>query len=635
MKSNIVLISPGDPELTKLAKKIISEKGYKNIAVIDEILENAITFAQKLEGDNIDAIISRGATGSLIKAAVNIPVILINVNNFDLLKVFYEEVQKGYQKFAYFDHVSRKDMIDFDAIAKILNIPKIKLYYYNSLDEIESIIQKVSNDDLEVVVSTGRCILKMAKKAGIENALIYSNADTIELAIQNAYEIVDLLKQEKKLIEMFQAVSNGSNYGVVIIDSNGTISYINPLAEKSLNLKSADIIGKNINTLQIDEEIKQILTQQDILNNTLCKIKNNNIILNRIPLKVRNKNFGYAITMEGIHKILTLEQKVRKELLTKGLISKYTFKDIIGHSPQLLKQISKAKKYALTDTTVLLYGESGTGKELFAHSIHNESPRANEAFIAINCATLPENLLESELFGYDEGAFTGAKKGGKPGLFEIAHKGTIFLDEIAELSTNLQTGLLRVLQEKVVRRLGGDRIIPVDVRVIVATNYSLEKAVQEKTFRDDLFFRLNVLSIEIPPLRERLSDLSLLASYLLQQYNQKAGKNIEPIPNIIINKFKEYHWPGNIRELQNFVQRYVVLAEEGKDNLPLLEELFHLSNNYLSNHQREDLVTVKIDSLESMQTEIIKHMINETPMTREDIAKKLKISRTTLWKKIK
>lgn len=635
MKPKIVLVSPADPELSRLAEKVIADKGYKNVSIIEEVLEKAVVLSQKLESENVDAIISRGTTGSLIKDALNIPVILIDINNFDLLKVLYDGVQKGYRKFAYFDHISRKGFIDFDSIAKILNISKISLFYYQNLSELEPLIQQASSENLEFAICTGRCVLTLAKKTRLDGALLYSNEDAIDQAFKKAYEILDLLKQEKKLIEMFQAVSNDSNYGVVITDSNGMISYINLLAEKSLDLKSSDVIGKNITTLKIDKEINQILSQQDTIKNKLCKIKNNNIILNRIPLIIRNRHSGYAITLEGIHTILNLEQKVRKELLAKGLTATYRFKDIIGNSPQLLKQIGKAKKFALTDTTVLLYGESGTGKELFAHSIHNEGLRANEAFVAVNCATLPENLLESELFGYVEGAFTGAKKGGKLGLFELAHKGTIFLDEITELSPHLQTGLLRVLQEKVVRRLGGDRIIPVDVRVIAATNCRLEKAVHEKTFRDDLFFRLNVLALEIPPLRERMADIPLLVSFFLSYYSQKAGKNVEPIPNIVINKLKDYNWPGNIRELQNFVQRYVILSEEGKDNLPLLEELFPAGNNEIATQQQEDRVTVKIGSLESMQTQIIKYLINETAMTREDIARKLKISRTTLWKKIK
>ena len=220
--------------------------------------------------------------------------------------------------------------------------------------------------------------------------------------------------------------------------------------------------------------------------------------------------------------------------------------------------IDQARQAARTRATVLLRGESGTGKELFAHAIHNDSDRKYHQFVRVNCAAISESLLESELFGYEEGAFTGARPGGKKGLFEEASGGTIFLDEIGELAPNIQAKLLRVLQEKEVIRVGGTRPIPVDVRVIAATNVHLEKAIQEKRFREDLYYRLNVLPISIPPLRFRKEDLPLLANHLIKKFNQEYGRNVEDIDDEAVRALMDYDWPGNVRELENVLGRAMI-----------------------------------------------------------------------------
>ncbi len=257
---------------------------------------------------------------------------------------------------------------------------------------------------------------------------------------------------------------------------------------------------------------------------------------------------GLVVHLQEITKVQRLEGEIRREMYAKGQIAKFSFNDIVGKSSSIERTIKYAKGFAVCDDTILIEGESGTGKELFAQAIHNGSRRYEHPFVAVNCASLPDNLLESELFGYVEGAFTGAKKGGKLGLFEVAHKGTIFLDEIGDISQLLQARLLRVLQEKQIRRIGDDRVIPVDVRVIAATNRKLSDLVANEQFRHDLYYRLNVLKLLLPPLRERLQDIPDLARYLLKNWS----KDLEYCKKLELDRafkiLQAYSWPGNIRE---------------------------------------------------------------------------------------
>ena len=274
---------------------------------------------------------------------------------------------------------------------------------------------------------------------------------------------------------------------------------------------------------------------------------------------------GAFATVQRFSDAENRQNELRSQLLHKGYRAKYTFDDVVGQSPAIRRCITILKKMSLTQLPVLLIGETGTGKELFAHAVHNASPRANGPFVAINCAAMPENLLESELFGYEEGAFTGARKGGKPGLFEFAHKGTLFLDEVEGMSTALQCKLLRVLQEREIMRVGGNRIVSVDVRIVAATNENLDKMVEEGTFRRDLYYRLNTLPVLIPPLREREGDLLLL----IDHFRKGIGASFTLSPELE-RLLLTHQWRGNIRELRNVVEYFSYTGSPvvGPEELP-------------------------------------------------------------------
>ena len=285
-------------------------------------------------------------------------------------------------------------------------------------------------------------------------------------------------------------------------------------------------------------------------------------------------------------------------------------------------------------------GDTGTGKELLAHSIHNLGPRKRSPFVSINCSALPDQLLESELFGYEEGAFTGSRRGGKPGLFEIAHHGTIFLDEIGTTPGSVQARLLRVLQEKEVMRIGGDRMIPVDVRVIAATNKHLIEEVHEGRFREDLFFRINVLNIDIPPLKDRVEDIPLLLKDLVKRASKKYGLIALSIPDSFVKKLMNYSWPGNVRQLEAFIEKLILLSDSKFDPEvfnQLLKELYQYSSS--PEDQGEGQLTSLKETIQCKNQEVEARMIRkalaETNFSKSKAAERLGISRASLWRKLK
>jgi propionate catabolism operon transcriptional regulator len=328
-----------------------------------------------------------------------------------------------------------------------------------------------------------------------------------------------------------------------------------------------------------------------------------------------------------------------KKTCGRGHIAKYTFNDILGKSAKIKAAIEKARRFGSVNATVLIYGETGVGKEIFAQAIHNVSPRKDGPFITVNCAAMPDNLLESELFGYAEGAFTGAKKGGKQGLFAMANKGTIFLDEISEMSDKLQTRLLRVLQEYEIMPLGDDRIITVDVRVVAATNSNLETLVENKHFRSDLYYRINVLTLVVPTLRERREDIPVLIEHFLGVYNKRFGKNIKGIEPKGIALFDTYAWPGNIREIQNIMKRLVILTDNDYISADLVAESLMYSSmkpDIISTAQPHKTAAENNNGnpLE-YQKAIIINALKATKGNKKKAAQLLGIIRTTLWRRQK
>ncbi|TGE37791.1 sigma-54-dependent transcriptional regulator [Desulfosporosinus fructosivorans] len=379
---------------------------------------------------------------------------------------------------------------------------------------------------------------------------------------------------------LLTAIINSTQDAISVVDENGLGILINPAYTRLTGLTAEDVIGKppTVDIAEGESMHIQVLRTRQAVKGVSMKVgpKRKEVIVNVAPIIVSGQLRGTVGVLHDISEIHRLSEELeRAKRLIRHLEAKYTFSDIVGESESIKATIEQAVRAAVTPATVLLRGESGTGKELFAHAIHRSSERQKGQFIRVNCAALADSLLESELFGYVEGAFTGAKRGGKVGLFEEANGGTIFLDEIGEISQNLQSKLLRVLQEREIVKVGDNRSFNVDVRVIAATNANLEEALRAGRFREDLYYRLNVIPIIIPPLRQRRDDIPLFVHHLIGSFNQDYGRGVERVTDDALQILMGYHWPGNVRELENILGRAIINMRIGetvveKHHLPIL-----------------------------------------------------------------
>jgi len=399
--------------------------------------------------------------------------------------------------------------------------------------------------------------------------------------VYSSKKVVKALETADNIKEQLNTILNVINDGIVGIDNRGKIMFSNENAKKLFSSNGKGNMPAILDDILDTDNLSQYRKVHEIMGKK--------ILLTMMPIIKSNENHGAIITFKDLSEIIEMENIVRANLAKRGHTAKYDFSSIIGKSKQITETKEIAKKLAKSNSTLLLTGESGNGKELFAHAIHKASNKQQGPFVAVNFAALPENLLESELFGYEEGAFTGAKKGGHAGLFEQAHNGTIFLDEIGDASLRIQARLLRVLQEKEVMRVGGTKILPIDVRIIAATNKNLEVLVQEEKFREDLYYRLNVLPIRIPPLRERKEDIPLLIEKILEKF-LKGNEMI--ISSEAMDILMEYDWPGNIRELENTIEYLYNIVGNGvvkSKDLPFTANIRPSDNGRISSAIEEKM----------------------------------------------
>lgn len=447
--------------------------------------------------------------------------------------------------------------------------------------------------DLGYRVFSESVIIEMTFKLGFNWFLkTQQYKNYVEQLSEKNYGIYALTDENVNIENRLEILIESMNIGILGTDCDRRISICNKAAENLILKSRKSLIGSFV--WEINSQFKGLVTNLSQEEDKVSKL----IHINGTPISVTvapiiwEKSFnGYFLLLQRFNDEEKRHQNLRMQLHDRGYNSKYTFDDIVANCPQMVRAKDIAKKMALTDASILVTGESGTGKELFAHSIHHASSRRDMPFIAINCAALPDTLLESELFGYGEGAFTGAKKSGKQGLFEYAHKGTLFLDEIEGMSQNLQVKLLRVLQEKEIMRVGENRIIPIDVRIIAATNENILDMVKEGKFRKDLYYRINTLPIEIPPLRDRGEDIFLLAEHLCSEIcaDYKLLPETEDI-------FRDYYWDGNVRELKNILE-YLKFLDK-KEILPS-----DLPETMLENRIKKENICdeVKAESIEKLK----------------------------------
>src|SRR6056297_1329345 len=434
-----------------------------------------------------------------------------------------------------------------------------------------------------------------------------------------AEQITDL----REIRIMLEAIINSTQDAISVVDENGVGILINPAYTRLTGFTEEDIIGKpaNVDIAEGRSMHYKVLETEEPVKGVRMKVGPNkkDVIVDAAPIIVDDELKGSVAVAHDVSEIKKLTEELNQaKQIIRQISAKYSFKDIVGSSDNMKNVINQAEKASKTPITVLLRGESGTGKELFAHAIHNNSERSNQKFIRVNCSALSDNILESELFGYTEGAFTGAKKGGKKGLFEEADRGTIFLDEIGKISMNLQSKLLRVIQEKEILRVGGTQPVNIDVRIIVATNIDLEKAIHQDNFREDLYYRLNVFPIFVPPLRERKEDIPFLIHHIITKFNQEYGRSVQGCSKEAIHYLKEYEWPGNVRELENIIGRAMI-------NLGLNEDIIRKEHipDITGENDEQGRVISQPDSY-SLNNNSLKEIVKRTE--KEVIKKALKES---------
>jgi propionate catabolism operon transcriptional regulator len=619
-------IIASDTELRDSIIELFPEEVGTGEIMID-ILDPAMIEEQGrlLEQKGAKAIIGRSGGYKHTVGRVNIPVIHLKITTLDILQAI-----KKASKF-------KKDIVVFISDLEYFNCEewysivseKIIVERFHSTEEIEKNITRYIDRFNEVTIVGGGIPCSYARKFNMSWVSIGASKGSIHEGVAYARELISNLEEQKYRNQVLKTVLDGAHDAVVAVNIHGRIILHNERAETLLKKRSEEVMDKEL--LQTYPELSFMMDVLKTKKNEYNEIKNLKRIVitsNTTLLEVDGQVHGVVCSFQDITKLQNLEKKIRYELNKKGLVAKYSFKDIIAFDPVTKDAVAKAIKIAQTDNTVMVYGESGTGKEMIAQSIHNLSVRSDEPFVAVNCAAISESLLESELFGYEEGAFTGARKGGKPGLFELSHGGTIFLDEINSMSLNLQAKILRVLEEREVMRIGSDYVIPLDVRIVAAANEELKQKVKDGSFRSDLFYRISVLELNIPALRERKRDIVPLFKHYLKELSKDSesldlGKEIE-------DKITDYSWPGNVRELKNLVQRYILFRQIDIDEKELIIDEVAV-NTENSSALQDSIIDLK-EINKYVENKVIE-MLASKGMSKTEIAKQLGISRTALWKK--
>ena len=563
-----------------------------------------------------DIAIARGMSVQFLKSHYpEMPIIEIPMSAYDILMAL-NKAQKAKPR-----HVALiglpNAMYGVEELGKSL-FEEFCVYDVRMDMNYSSVVSQALADGADFIVG-GNAVYEYARKMDIPCSLITTSKASVRQAIDEAISLLEFSAERKAWTEKYQTVLDNISEGIISIDADKRISVFNADACKFFGLREDYAVGKRLDDILPALDNPDISTMVGSTFGTVVRINEKDYSINKFPIRVDGNFSGAIMIVQKVNVIKDLETKIRQTAYAKGFVAKYGFDDIVGKSKPLVQAKELALKYSKVNSSILIVGETGTGKELFAQSIHRASDRRNGPFVAINCAALPENLLESELFGYAAGAFTGASKNGKVGLFELAHNGTIFLDEVSEMSLNLQARLLRVLAEHSIIRLGDDAVIPVDVRIISATNREIEDEVKEGRFRRDLFFRLNVLRIDVPPLRSRGSDITMLAKFFLELYDRKLGSISHKFTTECYPYLLSYGYQGNVRELENMCERLSVVIDAKEITPDDLESLFGSINP----QPEEDISEKKRieNALESFSS-------------KSDAKKHLNMDRSTLYRKM-
>ena len=564
-----------------------------------------------------DIIVVRGMTSrALSEKYPETTIVDIKMDAFDVSSALLEAKKKfpGIRKIGLI--LPSSSICSASILTELLGI-EVVMREVRGEEHMESTLREMVKEGCEVFIG-GLTLKRVSEKMGLEYVHIKTGPSAIESSIKDAITAAHILDRERSRLGLMKSLVNNTPDSLLIIDDKGKITAANHAASSFfrrpnlVGMDAKDLFPLEIYSVCDDVEVVQTIGDQTVL-------------ITEHPVHIEGEKRATYVSLRLVEDIRRTEKKIRSKLQEKGLTAKYSFSDIVTEQVEMKQLVAKALRYAHVEGNVLLTGETGTGKELFVQSMHNASPRRDKPFVAVNCAALSEQLLESELFGYTEGSFTGAQKGGKTGLFELAQGGTIFLDEIGEMPIRFQAKLLRVIQEREIRKIGGDEFIPVDVRIMSATNQNIPDLIEKGLFRRDLYYRINLLTLHIPPLRERLDDIPAI----FKRFVERKSKALNIVPPMVekdaLECLKGYSWPGNIRELRNVAERAVIFSSSNCITRDTLKEIDVSVGGKKASEEKKIPLTSE---------ELYRRYV-ESGLTLNDFALSIGISRTTLWRKFK
>jgi transcriptional regulator with PAS, ATPase and Fis domain len=611
MTTRILFLSPMR-SISVLAPEVAEELGLV-IAVETTDDLNAQKVVKSYPG--VEIVVSRGGLADQARQVSGISVVEIVMSLNELLSQLSSLTQQSYKRIAI---VSRANLFsgaigDFEILGA-----QIRIQPEHSELAIQTRVRQMVRDGFEAIIGC-RVAYDTARNLGAKAVTLESGRIPIRSALQEAMRILEAKRREKLQSAQLKAIIDNIDEAVIAVTPNKEISFFNRHARRIFSADSPLAAPDFSRALPvIDSAEKEQVTT----------INGNSVVARSIPLEFDRTIQGRVLTLQEVTRIQASESKIRSSLHEKRLFARYHFSDLIGDSRIMQQAVARARNYAKNDSNVLIYGETGTGKEVFAQSMHNDSRRKHAPFVSVNIASLAPSLLESELFGYVDGAFTGARKGGKPGLFELAHGGTLFLDEIGELAPEMQSRFLRVLQEKEIMRIGDDKIIPVDVRIISATNRDLFKQALSGAFRQDLYYRIHVFSLRIPPLRDRSEDVPRIFDFYLERFSAQSGCSAVLTP-AAKRWLKFYNWPGNVRQLKNIAE-VVAYSETGIVDVPDIREA--LGEQTPNASEAGFLVIPDTGTLKEIESKVVRNLMAR--QSANEVCARLGISRATLWRKL-
>ncbi|MEN3296880.1 MAG: transcriptional regulator, propionate catabolism operon regulatory protein [Burkholderiales bacterium] len=617
--------------LSDLIRRVLQDVDYNaRISIVDDVLEDALEYARQQEQQRaVTVFICAGATGSYLRRHLTTPVVLLTTAGSDILSAFSRanEMSQRVGLLLY-----RSINAEIEQARHLFNFELHQGSYLNAQD-VQLRINELVQQGCEVIIGSPM-VTEIAQRSGLPAVLLYS-ANAVQRALDDALALCRAERVEATKRQRLDSIVRQLAEGVIAVDRNGMIETINPTAAAMLELERARVTGTPLETVVPELKLPPSIYRGTPDIERVLTLRDRSLVVSRIPLMEDDTWTGAVITLQETTVVQRVDRTIRIHNRPRSEVAKYHISHLVGSAPGLERLRQLAERYARTGSTILITGESGTGKELLAQGIHNASPRRFQPFVAINCAALPESLLESELFGYEEGAFTGSRRRGKVGLFEAAHQGTIFLDEIGDMPLLLQTRLLRVLQEREVHRLGALDPTPVDVRVIAATNLDLRQRVEAGQFRADLYYRLNIIGLHMPPLRERLADLPALAQTLAEKICLRLDRLAPSYALLqpLLTQMAGYHWPGNIRELENVLERY--LASCDGENPPDIETLRMILPEQVQPGGAAEVPTKLKSHRKAHDAELLRQAIAQCDGNYKAAANLLGISYTTLWRKMK